>query len=150
MKRILMLVVAGIVVLAQTGWAQEAKGAKEPVKYFAAKEVEAAMSKSPPTITKGEGYTVMMNRRTKGGEAELHDADSDVFYIVDGSATFITGGTLVGGKTTAPGETRAPSIRNGKAHKLSKGDVITIPRGVPHWFSEVPQSVTYFIVKIIK
>lgn len=123
----------------------------DPVKYISAKEVQAVTAKfPPPPIAKGDKYSVLMVRRTTGGESEVHALDTDVFYIVDGSATFTTGGAVVGGKNTAANEIRGKSIKDGNSRRLSKGDVLTIPAGTPHWFSEVHGSVTYFIVKVTK
>src|SRR5690349_13792071 len=82
-------------------------------------------------------FTVSGIKRTSPGQVEIHDHETDIFYITDGDATFITGGTIVGGKQTAPGQTRGTDLRGGQAVRLKKGDVITIPAGVPHWFKEV-------------
>jgi hypothetical protein len=70
--------------------------------------------------------------------------------VVDGEATIVTGGTMVGGKETQPNQLRGTSIDGGQAYHLKKGDSITIPAGVPHWFKDVPQSIQYFTVKSIK
>ena len=128
---------------------QAAKAPQSSAQYYPAGNFQAALEKLTPTTSeKGNGYTVMINKRNKAGEAESHDWDSDIFYIVDGAATFVTGGKLVGGKNTGPGEIRAPRIDGGTTHKLSKGDVISIPFNTPHWFKEVNGTVTYFIVKV--
>ena len=57
---------------------------------------------------------------------------------------------MIGGKNTKAGEWLGTDIQGGESHHLSKGDVIVIPAGVPHWFKEVPKSVSYFGVKVIK
>ena len=121
----------------------------DPVKHFPAKDVEAAAAKLvAATLDKGEKYTVMVNRRKEAGQSEVHAVDTDVFYVMDGAATFTTGGAIVGGKTTAPGEIRGAGIQGGTRRRISKGDILTIPFGTPHWFSEVHGTVTYLIVKI--
>src|SRR5581483_131468 len=102
------------------------------------------------SLAKGAGYTVSGNHRDKAGEVEVHDKETDIFYVTDGEATFVTGGTMAGGKKTGEGQWRGRDIQGGVVHKLSKGDVITIPAGTPHWFKEVPKSVSYFVVKVIK
>src|SRR5947207_2403119 len=81
---------------------------------------------------------VAINRRTGPGQSEIHDKETDTFYILEGAATFVTGGKVVGGKTTAPGQIRGTSIDGGQSVQLHKGDVIVIPAGTPHWFKEVP------------
>jgi glc operon protein GlcG len=79
---------------------------------------------------------------------EVHARQTDVMYILDGSATIVTGGTVVGGKTTAPGETRGEKLQGGKEQKLTKGDVFVVPNGVPHWFRDVSPSIQYYVVKV--
>jgi quercetin dioxygenase-like cupin family protein len=116
------------------------------VVHWSAKEVAAAFEKGGMLLATGE-YKVMAGHRDKGGIPEVHDADNDVFYIVDGEATFVVGGKVVDPKVESPGETRGSRIEGGQSLKLAKGDVIVIPRGVPHWFSEVPRMVNYFVVK---
>jgi mannose-6-phosphate isomerase-like protein (cupin superfamily) len=100
------------------------------------------------TVTSGANYTVMAAQRTAGGEAELHDRDTDVFRIMSGSATFVTGGRLVGAHTTDPGETRGTGIEGGDTRQLSAGDVVVIKKGLPHWFKAVEGRLEYFVVKV--
>jgi mannose-6-phosphate isomerase-like protein (cupin superfamily) len=93
-------------------------------------------------------FKINAGRRDGAGGVEVHNRDTDIFYILEGSAVLVTGGTVVGGKTTAPNEIRGTSITGGESHTVSKGDVIVIPRGLPHWFKEVPQvPLLYFVVK---
>jgi mannose-6-phosphate isomerase-like protein (cupin superfamily) len=93
-------------------------------------------------------YKVLCGRRVIQGSVEIHTSDTDVFYILDGSATFVTGGTAVDQKTTAPGEIRAKSITGGTERHLAKGDVIIIPHGIPHQFTQVSGPFLYFVVKV--
>jgi mannose-6-phosphate isomerase-like protein (cupin superfamily) len=95
-------------------------------------------------------YTVTVNRRTAAGQVEVHEKETDIFYVVDGDATFITGGTMIGGKVSRPNQLLGTEIQGGETHHLTKGDVIVIPAGTPHWFKEVPKSIQYFTVKSIK
>lgn len=111
--------------------------------------VSTALSKGG-TIASGGDYRVAGVRRAKGGQVEVHDKETDIFYIVDGEAEFVTGGTMVGGKSSGNGQSLGASIEGGETHHLSKGDVMVIPAGTPHWFKEVPQSINYYMVKVIK
>jgi len=95
-------------------------------------------------------FNIQILKRTGPGQVEVHDKEADTFYVLDGEATFVTGGTMIGGKVTAPNQQRGTDIRGGEAHHLSKGDVIAIPAGIPHWFKEVQQPFTYYVVKVIK
>lgn len=118
----------------------------DEVVYVSKEKVFAAEAK-PGTLASGSDHIVSMSRRDKGGQSEVHDTETDVFYIMEGSATLITGGTLVDAKTTSPGQIRGTGITGGTTHMLTKGDVIVIPKGTPHWFKEVPEVVVYFVVK---
>ena len=64
------------------------------------------------------------------------------------SATLVTGGTVVEGKTTAPDEIRGKEITGGEPREIKPGDVIIIPAGVPHWFKNVKGPVLYYVVKV--
>lgn len=95
-------------------------------------------------------FNVQILKRTAPGQVEVHDKETDTFYVLDGEATFVTGGTMIGGKVTAPNQQRGTDIRGGEVHHLSKGDFIAIPAGTPHWFKEIQQPFSYYVVKIIK
>ena len=92
-------------------------------------------------------YQVHTSHREGPGEAELHTRDTDIFYIQQGTATFVTGGKMIDPQNTAPDEVRGKGIEGGEARHLVKGDVIIIPNGTPHWFREVSGPFTYFTVK---
>jgi len=120
--------------------------AADQVIYVPKTKVAAAMAKGGP-LASGSDYIVSISRREKGGQVEVHENETDTFYIMEGGATFVTGGAVVGAKTTGPGQIRGTSINGGTTHTLSKGDVITIPKGTPHWYKEVPKLVVYYVVK---
>ena len=101
-------------------------------------------------ITANTSFKVLAGRRTAPGLVEIHEHDTDIFYVLDGSATFVTGGTAVDPKPTAPGETRAKEMTGGEAHHLVKGDVIVIPAGVPHQFTAVTGAFLYYVVKVTR
>ena len=100
------------------------------------------------TLVTAPDLTVLINHRASPGEVEVHDKETDTFYVMDGSATLITGGTMVGGKVTAPNQHRGKSITGGETHQLTKGDVVVIPAGIPHWFKEVNGTLLYYVVKV--
>jgi glc operon protein GlcG len=118
----------------------------DEVVYVPAAKVTATMT-TPGALASSADHTVRISRRDRAGQSEVHDTETDVFYVMEGSATFVTGGTMVDAKTTSPGQVRGTGITGGTTHMLSKGDVIVIPKGTPHWFKEVPALVVYFVVK---
>jgi mannose-6-phosphate isomerase-like protein (cupin superfamily) len=101
-------------------------------------------------IAKTSDYAVSIAHRGEAGKVEMHETETDIISITDGTATFLTGGTMVGGKMTKAGQWLGTDIQGGEIHHLSKGDVIVVPAGTPHWFKEVSQGVTYLLVKVIK
>ena len=119
------------------------------VTYVAHEKVTAALSKGGPLVSAPD-LLVSGSHRDKAGQVEVHEKETDVIYVVDGTATFVTGGTMVGGKVTGPRQLMGSDIEGGQTHHLSKGDVIVIPATTPHWFKEVPQSVSYYVVKVLK
>ncbi len=147
-----VLVLAAAMAVLQSGLgvasAQPAP-AQARVDQFDAASVEKAFATGKPLIDgKGRNFKVMGLRRDGPGVVEVHTMDTDIFYVVGGSATFVTGGTLLGGKRTAPDEARGGTLAGGETRHLSQGDVIVIPKGVPHWFKEVQGTIKYFVVKV--
>ena len=119
------------------------------VTYIDHAKVTAALSKGGSLVTAPD-LLVSGSHRDKAGQVEQHEKETDVIYVVDGAATFVTGGTMVGGKVTKPGQWLGSDIQGGQSHPLTKGDVIVVPAGTPHWFKEVPQSINYYVVKVLK
>jgi glc operon protein GlcG len=112
-------------------------------------KVAAALAKGGPLVTRAD-LLVSGSHREAGGQVEVHDKETDVLYIIDGEATFAYGGKMVGGKVSKPGQWLGSDITGGETRHVAKGDVFVIPAGVPHWFKEVPKSVSYFVVKVLK
>ncbi len=117
--------------------------------YIGHDKVAEALAKGGSLAT-NKTYTVSGAHRNAAGQVEMHEKETDILYITDGEATFVTGGTMVGGKMSKAGQWLGSDITGGDTHHLTKGDVITIPAGMPHWFKEVPKSVSYFVVKVLK
>ena len=120
------------------------------VNYFNSQMVMAAFSKGAVLLDDADGrnYMVHASHRDKPGLAEIHTLDTDIVYVLEGTATFVTGGTAVDPRTIAPNEIRGSAIDGGESRKLVKGDVIVVPHGVPHWFKEVSNPFNYYVVKV--
>jgi mannose-6-phosphate isomerase-like protein (cupin superfamily) len=122
-----------------------ADGVPTIVTYVPNSKVTEVMTKGGQ-IVNDKGLIILANRRG-AGEAEVHDRTNHIFIIVEGEATFVTGGTLVGAKNTAPGQIRATGIDGGQTHQLRKGDVITIPAKTPHWWKDVAtKTIAYYAI----
>ncbi len=112
-------------------------------------KVAEALAKGGTLVTRSD-LIVQGSHRDKAGQVEVHDRETDVLYILEGEATFVYGGKMVGGKTSRPEQWLGTDITGGETHHVGKGDVFVIPAGVPHWFKEVPKSISYYVVKVIK
>ncbi len=121
-----------------------------PVRFYGKDEVVAAFAKGAVLLgdEPGRNYMVHASRREAAGQAEVHTLDADIVYVLSGSATFVTGGSVVDPKTVAPNEIRGSAIRDGETRKLVPGDVIIVPNNTPHWFQEVQAPFTYHVVKV--
>lgn len=119
-----------------------------PVTHLPAKDVAAAFAVGRPLLEVAD-YKVHASLRQAPGLAEVHDDETDVIYVLSGTATLVTGGVVVEPKEVAPHETRGASITNGTAHQLAPGDVIVVPQGTPHWFQKVEAPFTYYVVKVV-
>jgi uncharacterized RmlC-like cupin family protein len=87
-----------------------------------------------------------------------HDKLTEVYYVLEGAGTLVTGGILVDAKPLPPTsdiykELTGPSsigkaIQGGESCRIGAGDVVIIPAGLPHWFSEVQGSIKYLVVRV--
>lgn len=120
------------------------------VAFFDAQTVKAAFDKGAVLEdgSNGENYMVHASRREKAGMSEVHELDTDIIYVLEGTATFVTGGKSVDAKMTAPNEFRGSMIDGGETRNLKKGDVVIVPKGTPHWFKKVDGAFLYYVVKV--
>ena len=116
-----------------------------------------AVSIGKANIGIGVVYRGKLDKPQNDSVAE-HDLVSEVYHVIEGSATLVTGPDLVGKKRrpadletvrlfNGPGNNSA-SIRNGVAHELKAGDVIVIPAGTGHWFTKIDDHILYLMVRI--
>lgn len=121
------------------------------VTFFDHRQVAEAFAKGRPLINaeNGENFKIHAGRREAPGTAEVHHNETDIFYVIGGSAALVTGGRVMEPKEVAAGEIRGQGIEGGEVHQLRKGDVIIVPAGTPHWFREVAAPFTYYTVKVL-
>jgi glc operon protein GlcG len=104
--------------------------------FFASEDVRRKFE-TGGLLLETPGYKIDAGRREAPGAPELHEREVDVMRVVEGSATVVTGG-----------EIRGDRIEGGQTRRVSEGDVIAIPNGVPHQFVEVSDPFLYFVVKV--
>ena len=81
-------------------------------------KVAAALAKGGSLVTRPD-LLVSGGHREKGGQVEVHDKETDVLYILDGDATFVSGGQMVGGKVTQPGQWLGSDITGGQTRHIA-------------------------------
>lgn len=107
--------------------------------------------KASETLKEYPQHCTMLSFRARNGVAELHERFADLFYVLDGRATLVTGGTVVDAQTIGPGEIRGASIEGGVRQELRAGDVAHVPAGVPHqMLVSGDKTFTSFVVKIVQ
>ena len=100
------------------------------------------------TLEKYPHHYTMLAFRQKSGGGELHQNFADMFVILEGHATVVTGGSVADQKTVSPGEIRGKSVEGGARQEVKAGDVVHIPAGMPHQTLVADgDTVTYFVVK---
>ena len=120
-----------------------------PVLFFDANQVNAGFSTGAVLLDgANRNYMVHTSRREKPGLAEIHALDTDIIYVLQGNATFVTGGKAVAAKEVEPNELRGSQIEGGTTRRLSKGQVIIVPNNTPHWFKDVDGEFLYYTIKV--
>lgn len=127
--------------------AQTAPAAPPPI---SAAQVQAligkaeAMAKAKPDQTtfvqpllKIAPYTENLEYRTGAGVSAIHEADDELFYVIDGSGVLQTGGEMAKAKRSDPHNIVGAALQGATARPVSKGDFFVVPQGTPHWFSAV-------------
>ncbi len=101
------------------------------------------------TLKEYPRHCTMLLFRGRDGAAELHQNFADLFYVLEGRATLVTGGTVTGAETIGPGELRGVSIEGGARQELRPGDVAHVPAGLPHQMLVAgDETVACFVVKV--
>jgi quercetin dioxygenase-like cupin family protein len=119
------------------------------VHYYRAENVAKSFAEGAVLYAEpGTNYMIHTSRRVAPGMAEVHTQDTDLIHVLEGSATFVTGGTVIEPRNIAADEIRGARIDGGETRVLAKGDVIIVPAGTPHWFMDVRGPVLYYTVKV--
>ena len=122
-----------------------------------ARQVESDIRKAPANamgeseinlIERTPDHAGILLRRTTPGKAEVHETETDVWYVIDGGCVFVTGGSLIGAHPEGPGQIRGTAIDGGEDHVIAKGDFIRVPAGMPHWVKKINgKEIVYIVVK---
>jgi mannose-6-phosphate isomerase-like protein (cupin superfamily) len=93
-------------------------------------------------------YNANLEYRASVGPAAVHEKEAEVFYVIDGSATMVTGGTLVNEKRANPENLAGTGIEGGMTRSVAKGDFIIVPENTPHWFSAINGTITLMTLHV--
>ena len=156
MKAVLVVVLLLTSLGGETG--AQSSGAP-PATYKSGADIAAALAKVGAASSSATGADVSIapgvsvRRRSSGGAPQyaiIHPLSIEIYQITDGSGTLVTGGTLnpPPAKPDGPDLVRSKSIAGGQERKVGKGDVVVMPPGTPHWFSQIDGSVTYLEARI--
>ena len=122
---------------------------QKPVRKWSASQFFGAGPLVFDARDEGGNFQVFAVRRDGQGMAEVHDAARDIIFVLEGAASFVTGGSVIEPRTPRPGETLGAGVREGTTHDLGPGDVITVPSGTPHWFESVDGYIEYLALKFV-
>lgn len=89
------------------------------------------------TILRLAPYSTNLEYRTAVGPAAVHEKEAEMFYVIDGSGTLVTGGKLKDEKRNNAENLGGSGIEGGKSQTMSKGDFAIVPENTPHWFSQI-------------
>jgi mannose-6-phosphate isomerase-like protein (cupin superfamily) len=113
------------------------------------KLARAGDGQASETLREYPRHRVMLSFRSRNGEVEVHEHWADLFFVLSGAATLVTGGTVVGSRVIAPGETRGDSIDGGHHQELRPGEIVHIPAGTPHQFLvSSDKTITSLVLKM--
>ncbi len=140
------LTIAALTIALSAAWAQQPAPATKT--YSSAADVAALMAKAKAEHKDGQPiviehilqlapYGANLEYRTSVGPAAVHEKEAELFYVIDGSATLITGGKLVNEKRNNAENLGGTAIEGGKSQAVAKGDFVIVPENTPHWFSAI-------------
>ena len=146
-----LITIALMVITALAVAQQPAKQGKQPPAtktYVSAADVTAMMGKAKNERKQDQAnfiqsllnlapYSANLEYRGAVGPAAVHETEAEMFYVIDGSGTLVTGGKLTGETRTNPANLSGTGIEGGNTQNVAKGDFFIVPEKTPHWFSKI-------------
>ncbi|MFN7913909.1 MAG: cupin domain-containing protein [Vicinamibacterales bacterium] len=95
-------------------------------------------------------YNANLEYRVGGlnAPASTHDKDAELFYVIEGSGTVVTGGTLKDERRTNADNASGTAIEGGASRKVAAGDWILVPEKTPHWFTQIDGTLVLMSVHL--
>ena len=151
------LTLFAVVAVAQQGAAPSAQA----IKTFSSSADVTALQAKAKSDRKGDAplvverilqlapYNANLEYRASIGPASIHEREAEVFYVIDGGGTMVTGGKLTKESRTNAENLSGSGIEGGTPRKLSKGDFLIVPENTPHWFSDIAtDQIVYLVVRV--
>ena len=91
---------------------------------------------------------IFHDEKRENDNFEVHDSSDDIYYVLDGTATLALGGTLTGATEVSPGEWRSKTASAGQQVRISKGDLIVVPRGTVHQRTVTGKGFSMILIKV--
>ncbi|MEI9813432.1 MAG: cupin domain-containing protein [Acidobacteriota bacterium] len=122
--------------------------APQPKLFTSAADIQALIAKSKNDRKEGQAtvsqpilrlapYGANLEYRASVGPASVHEKEAEMFYVIEGSGTLITGGKLTAETRTNADNLSGTGIDGGATRKVAKGDFVIVPENTPHWFSQI-------------
>ena len=130
------------------------QGAAQAVKIYSSSADVAALQAKAKSERKGDApivverilqlppYNANLEYRAAVGPASIHEKEAEFFYVIDGSATLVTGGKLLNESRTNAENLTGSGLEGGTPRNVAKGDFFVVPENTPHWFSAINGSIT--------
>jgi len=170
MRRTLLVILAMLFVMAQAVTRSQSGPPQRPAVDITNADIRAIIKTAPIDAVTDQQIRVVdigtynvavgvLHRAAKAKQTAISHAQvTEVYHIIDGAGTFVTGGEMLE-PTPSPSDgntvkvlvgpsTGGTSIRGGQSRRVGPGDVIVIPPGVAHWFSAVERDMNYLVVRI--
>lgn len=143
--------------IAASAFAQQP--AAELKTYASAADVAALVAKAKADRKEGQAmvserilqlppYNANLEYRSGIAPAAVHEKEAELFYVIDGSATMVTGGKLTEEKRTNAENRSGKGIEGGTSRMVSKGDFIIVPENTPHWFSAIDGTIVLMTLHV--
>jgi mannose-6-phosphate isomerase-like protein (cupin superfamily) len=143
---------------ALTGGLAMAQRAPQPDKLFtSAADIQAMIAKAKAerkdqamigsNIVRSTTHSAGLEYRAAVGPASTHMKEAEMFYVIEGSGTLVTGGKLANEKVNGDNSS-GTAIEGGDSRKVAKGDFIMVPEGTPHWFSAIDGTLVLMSVHL--
>jgi mannose-6-phosphate isomerase-like protein (cupin superfamily) len=160
MRTVLVFTLAAFA--AGTAFAQQPQTTGDPAKafYLSSADVSATIAKltnvayanitvlerADASSSTGLGYRLAVDRRRPPQNGAVHATEAELWAIIDGAGTIVTGGRVV--EVRKDGQVVSRHIEGGTAQKVAKGDFLFIPEGVPHQVTEFTPSLTMVTLEL--